>query len=104
MPPLSDLPLKEHDTGVILYIKVTPKASKNAIGKIEQGLHHPVLKVYIQAPATDGSANKALISFLKDALDVKNIIMVNGQAQRLKSLYIEDATLKKIASKIWTPS
>lgn len=103
MPPLSELPLKEHDTGVILYIKATPKASKNAIGKIEQGPHHPVLKVYIQAPATDGTANKAIVSFLKDALRVKSITMINGQTQRLKSLYIENVTLKAIAAKIWLP-
>lgn len=100
LPPLSELPLKEHDKGVILYIKATPKASKNSLGKIEKGLHHPVLKVYIQAPATDGSANKAIIAFLKDALKVKSITMINGQTQRLKALYIEDATLKSIAAKI----
>lgn len=100
LPPLSMLPLKENDKGVLLYVKATPKSSKNAIGKIEEGQYHPVLKVYTQAAASDGQANKALTLFLKETLQLKNIVLISGQTQRLKTFFISDTTVQDIAKKI----
>ena len=63
-PPLESLPFKSHPNGCILYVKVSSKASKTAIGGIEPGQFHPVLKIFVQEIALDGKANGAVIDLM----------------------------------------
>ncbi len=101
-PPLETLPLKAHPKGVLLYVKASPNASKNAFGKIEASLHHPVLKIYITAIAEDGKANKAIIDFLAESLDLKktHIVIVSGATDRLKTFLLHNMTIENILKKI----
>jgi len=68
-----DLPIKITDKAVILFIKVTPKASMDRIGKVFDG--H--LKIYVRALPEDGQANKAVIDLLSEELKIgKNSISI----------------------------
>ncbi|MCD4780569.1 MAG: DUF167 domain-containing protein [Candidatus Omnitrophica bacterium] len=68
-----------------INIKVIPGARKNRVRE-ESGL----LKVYIQAPAVDGKANKALIDYLADYYNVRKsqVTIIKGLKSRLKTISI----------------
>lgn len=65
-----------------IYIKVTPRSSKNEVTKISEGEY----KVKITAPPVDGEANKALIEILSDYFKVakSNIQIAGGKSARTK--------------------
>lgn len=54
-----------HAEGVLLAIKLQPRASKNEIGE-PLG---PELRVKVTAPPVDAAANEALLRLLADTLD-----------------------------------
>ncbi|MGE0267755.1 MAG: DUF167 domain-containing protein [Candidatus Omnitrophota bacterium] len=64
-------------------IKVIPQAKRNIL-KLDQG----VLKVYLNAPAVDGKANKALIAFLSEYYQVRK-----NQIEITKGLKSRDKTI-----------
>lgn len=96
------MPIKETLDGVILYIKVTPNAVKNRVGNIEAGQFHPTLKIFIQEPAVDGKANKAVVLFLQNLLNCpkSRISIQSGQLQRSKSVLIIGLNAKDVIKKI----
>ena len=68
-----NLPIKVFEDKILLYGKVTPKASKNRIGKI----FNNSLKIYVTAIAEAGQANKAVIELLSEKLKIsKNSIII----------------------------
>ena len=76
--------LNEQPDGVLLSIKVQPRASKNEIGE-------PVgdeLKIRVMAPPVDAAANEALIEFLAEILDCprNRIELVRGHKSRHKTI------------------
>jgi len=68
-------------------VKVIPGARKTAI-KEEAG----ILKIYLQAPAVDGKANKALLGLLADHYRVRKnqIAIIKGLKSRHKTISIND--------------
>lgn len=96
------MPIKETSDGVLLYIKVTPNAAKSRIGPIETGQFHPVLKVFIQEPAVDGKANKAVLDFFHTILKhPKSAFAIQaGQLQRSKNILITGLNTKDIIKHI----
>ena len=69
-----------------IEIKVTPNAKKTLI-KQEEGLY----KIYLQAPAVDGKANKALVKALGEYFGVKErqIEITKGLKSRRKTITIK---------------
>ncbi|MFA6047563.1 MAG: DUF167 domain-containing protein [Parcubacteria group bacterium] len=65
-----------------IYIKVTPRSSKNEVTKMSEGEY----KVRITAPPVDGKANEMLIGVLSDHFKVakSNISIVGGKSARTK--------------------
>lgn len=65
-----------------IYIKVTPRSSKNEVVKITEGEY----KVRLTAPPVDGAANEMLIRVLSDYFKVakSNITIVGGKSARIK--------------------
>ncbi len=65
----------------LIKIKVIPNAKKNKVVESE-GL----FKVYVNAPAVDGKANKALIEVLSEYFDVRksSVRIVRGEKSREK--------------------
>lgn len=101
-PPLESLPIKESDKGCFLYVKVSPKASKSCVGKIEPSQFHPVLKVFVMEPASDGKANEAVIEVVANHFKCtkKSVTICSGHTQRLKTLFISELTLNQAIPKL----
>lgn len=77
--------------GLVLTVRITPKASRDAVGAvIEQADGRPALAVRIAAPPVDGAANAALIAFLAKTLGVARgkVTILSGETGRLKRLRI----------------
>ncbi len=79
--------IKDHPEGLILSVRVQPKASRNAI----QGLHGGALKLSLTAPPVEGAANKACIAFVAKKLGLAKsaVEIVSGQTSRNKRLLIK---------------
>jgi len=74
--------LHEQPDGVLLSVKVQPRASKNEIGD-------PLgneLKIKVTAPPVDAAANEALLAFLAETLDCarNRVELVRGHKSRHK--------------------
>jgi uncharacterized protein (TIGR00251 family) len=84
--------------GVVLTIKLQPKASSNEIC----GAQGNELRVKVTAPPVDGAANEALIRLLADELDCPRhqIQLLRGQTSRHKTIKVqgikEDEVLRKL--------
>jgi uncharacterized protein (TIGR00251 family) len=87
-PSLPDL--RETDGGVILKVRVQPRASADALGGIREG----ALVVRLTAPPVEGKANAALARFLGRALRVppSSIEVVRGATGRDKLVRIAGLT------------
>ena len=70
-----------------LYIRVKamPKSPKNEI--VEQ-MSDGTYKIRIAAPAEKGKANAELVRFLKKELGASEVVIVNGQTDRVKLVRI----------------
>jgi len=75
-------------------VRLQPRASKNEI----VGLQGASLKIRVTAPPVDGSANKALIGFLSDALGVsrRNVCIVAGETSRTKVVEVNEVSLEAV--------
>ena len=74
--------LREQPDGVLLSIKLQPRASSNEIGE-------PLgqeLRVKVTAPPVDAAANEALVRFLADTLSCprNRVELVRGHTSRHK--------------------
>ena len=83
---------------VLLQVRVTPRARRNAIGAMEEG----VLAVRLAAAPVDGAANKALIALLADALGLpKSAVRVeSGERSRRKRLRISGLRADQVAQRL----
>ena len=72
--------------GVVLNIRVVPRASKTAV----QGVLGDALKIRLQAPPVDGKANAALVKFLADTLGIarSRITLLSGETGRVKRVLV----------------
>jgi uncharacterized protein (TIGR00251 family) len=77
-------------SGVIIDVRVIPRASKSQIA----GTRQDALLVRLCAPPVDGAANDELIRLLSETLDVprRNIEIVTGQQSRTKRVRITGVT------------
>lgn len=68
--------------GCALTVKVTPRASKDAVLGAEEGW----LRLALAAPPVDGKANEAARRFLAEALGLPRaaVKLLSGQTARLK--------------------
>lgn len=80
--------------GILLRVKVQPKASRNAI----LGERGGRLRVSLTAPPVEGAANEALLRYLADVLSVRRqqIVLKSGEHARDKSLLVRDVDLEQI--------
>jgi uncharacterized protein (TIGR00251 family) len=78
--------LRMHADGVLLSIKLQPRASKNQI----DGPAGAELKIRVTAPPADHAANGALLRLLADRLDCSRsaVQLVRGQTSRHKVVLI----------------
>ena len=90
--------IRDQPDGVLLFVKVQPRASKNAIGLP----HGRELKVHVTAPPVDAAANEALIELLAETFDCgrNQIEMVRGQKSRHKILKLHGVDGKGVIDKL----
>lgn len=74
--------LREDDAGVILKIRVKPRARRNAIA----GVHNDAVLVEVTAPPEQNRANDAVIALLADVLDLpkSRVEIISGHSFREK--------------------
>lgn len=69
-----------------IYVKVSPRSSKNEIVKISEGEY----KVKLTAPPIDNQANEMLIKLMADYFNVakSNVKILSGKTAKIKLLEI----------------
>lgn len=74
------------DNKTVIRVKVLPRASRNEIVGIDDGL----FKVKLTAPPVEGKANKALVKFLAEKLGVpgRDVEIVSGERSKVKLIRI----------------
>ncbi len=89
------LELISRPDGVVLPVRATPAAKRNAIG----GVHAGMLKVCVTAPPDDGRANAAIIELLAKSLKISKsrVQLLSGATQRQKKFLLADADLAMVA-------
>lgn len=85
--------IKVTKDGVVLQLKISPNASKNAILKDDTGI-----KIKLTAQPIEGKANKALVEFLSKQLKIPktSIEILRGEASKDKILLLKNVDNDKI--------
>ena len=80
--------------GVVLSLKVQPRASKSAIAEVMGN----ELKIKVTAPPVDSAANEAVIEFLAETLACprSTIRLLRGQTSRHKQVLITGIPVEAI--------
>jgi len=91
----------ERPDGLMLSVRVTPRASRNAIGPGPG----EAFAVRLTAPPVDGEANAALIAFLARAFGVakRDVTIAGGETGRNKRIAIagDPLALAGIAARLY---
>jgi len=90
--------LQERPEGVLLSIKLQPRASVNEIG---EALGNE-LRVKVTAPPVDSAANEALVKLLSDTLDCprNRVELMRGKTSRHKTVMILGLTPRTVIEKL----
>ena len=69
-----------------IYVRVTPRSSKNEVTKVADGEY----KVWLTAAPVEGAANEALVKLLAEYFNVakSNVRIVGGKSARIKIIEI----------------
>jgi hypothetical protein len=86
--------LRPQSDGVLLSVKLQPRASRNEIGE-------PMgdeLRVKVTAPPVDAAANEALLRLLADHLGCPrgHIVLTRGQTSRHKTIKLYGMTAEQV--------
>jgi uncharacterized protein len=94
LKPDSTMDIQERGGAVTFAVRVTPRASRNAI----EGEYHGALKVRLTASPVDDRANDALIRLLAERLNVPRsaVRIVAGEKSRTKRVEITGARREHI--------
>lgn len=76
-----------HGTGLVLNVRVQPRASRDEIA----GVLGERLKIRLSAPPVDGKANQALLQFLAKlcSVPVAQVTLLGAQTGRNKRVRVE---------------
>ncbi len=83
-------PWRRGAAGVIVYFRLTPKSSKDAVDGLVVTADGPAFQARVSAPPEDGAANAALELLVAGWLGVpkRSVQLATGAKSRLKSLAI----------------
>jgi len=87
---------------VRIEVQAHPGAKRNEIIRFEEGVWH----LKIAAPATEGKANKKLIEFLSEVLDISKsrITIDKGTTGHRKLISVEGITKEAAEERLGKPS
>ena len=82
----------------MLHVHVVPNAKIDKVA----GEHGNAIKIKLRAPAFEGKANSALISFLADELNISQraIVLEHGQKSRHKLIRIDGLTEEEVRRRL----
>jgi uncharacterized protein (TIGR00251 family) len=91
-------PIQETAEGVLVRIKVQPRASRDEV----LGVHGDAVRIRLRAPPIDGSANDTLIRLVAERLDVprSTVHLRSGQTSRSKLIVISGVTSEAVAARL----
>ncbi|HVB58782.1 MAG TPA: DUF167 domain-containing protein [Candidatus Acidoferrales bacterium] len=91
-----EIKIEERDGKATFAVRVTPRASRDAI----EGGYQGAIKVRLTAPPVDDRANEALRRLLADRLNVpiSTVRIVAGRKSRTKHVSIAGVTRAQIAA------
>jgi len=83
--------LREVPEGVVLRVRVQPKASREGI----EGCSEECLRLRVTAPPVGGRANEACVELIARALEVRRglVDVRSGHRSRIKEILIRGMTL-----------
>ena len=95
LPPF----LREQADGVLLSIKLQPRASRNEIGDP----FGEELKIKVTAPPVDSTANEALIKLLAEKLDCprSKVELIRGKTSRHKTIKVHGLTAAQVFERLF---
>jgi uncharacterized protein (TIGR00251 family) len=95
---LNERVIREHESGVIIDIKVHPGSSRKGL-LYREG---ESLSVYVHSAPEKGKANKEAIKLLSKELGVPSsqLEMVKGERSRHKTILIKDISRKEIMKRL----
>jgi uncharacterized protein (TIGR00251 family) len=81
-----------------LHVHIIPNARINEV----VGEHGGAIKIKLRAPAVEGKANSALISFLADELNISQraIVLEHGHKSRHKLIRIDGLTEEEVRRRL----
>jgi uncharacterized protein (TIGR00251 family) len=87
-------PIQPTATGVLLRLKIVPRASRTEI----VGIQGDIVRMRLAAAPVDGAANEALIRFLAERFSIPRsaVRVVAGQTSRTKLVEITGATMEQV--------
>ena len=87
--------LRVQTDGVLLAVKLQPRASKNEIGEARG----EELRIKVTAPPVDAAANQALIELLADTLGCSRgqVELIRGQTSRHKVIKLHGLAAAEVA-------
>jgi uncharacterized protein (TIGR00251 family) len=94
----SESPYRWEGPNLLIFLRVTPKASVNKIGpSFQDNKQINRLRVSVTAPPEEGKANKTVIELIAKALKIPKTAcdIVAGQKERNKTLMIVGLSAKK---------
>jgi uncharacterized protein (TIGR00251 family) len=94
--------LRIQSDGVLLSVKLQPRASSNEIGE-------PLgneLRIKVTAPPVDAAANEALVRLLAETLDCprNRVELVRGHTSRHKTVKLYGYSAEALIAKLANPS
>ena len=100
-----ELPWRVTSDGLVLRVRLTPKASSEGIDGLENTAEGVAVKARVRAVPSDGEANAALTRLIAKWLDLpkSRIALVAGNKSRIKSVAITgepDTLARGLAAKL----
>jgi len=94
MPDSPPLDLRETEEGIVIKVSVQPKASRQELSGIREG----VLRLRLTAPPVEGAANEACRIFLAELFQISKsrILIIRGHQSRQKSVQIQGMTSETV--------
>lgn len=86
-----DAPYAPVPGGVVLNVRLTPRARRDAIDRVcPDSDGRPLLQLRIAAPPVEGAANAALIAFVAKAIGLRkaDVTIKSGELSRVKRLIL----------------
>ena len=100
-PDGADGAISARPDGVRLRVRLTPKASRDALGAIERlGDGGEAMIAHVRALPSEGEANAALTALVAKAVGVARtrVEVVSGRTSRLKTLHIDGDAATVVAA------